>query len=120
MAKAKSKTMTHIVVKGGLYFTPGEDSLKVDSMVSLSADQAEKLEKRGFVKAIEDMEVSGASGADSKALKKDLKAAEAEVKTLTEDLAKAGDDVKVANANTEAAEAEVKSLKAELAKPAKA
>ena len=85
-----NKFATHQVVKSGLYFTSGTEEMEVGTQVTLTKDQAEKLEARGFVKSLKDVKTVDVSDVDSKALKK----AQDELKTTGEALKKAQAEIK--------------------------
>ena len=63
------KKATHRVVQSGLYFKAGKlglDELEVGSHLVLSDDQAERMEKRGFVESLKKSKTVDVSEADTK------------------------------------------------------
>lgn len=104
---AAPKRPTHRVCKAGLYFTPAEGEMPVGTQLTLTKDQADKLEKRGLVEPLKDAKTVDVSDADSKELKKvkaDLNAAnkalqdkDAELVDVKEQLAETQAELEKAN-----------------------
>lgn len=89
---AGKKQPTHQVVKRGVYFSPKEGELEIGTQLTLTTTQAEKLEKRGMVKALKDVKTVDATGADAdafEATKKELAAANAALSDKDKELAAA-------------------------------
>lgn len=100
------KNPTHIVVQDGLYFGTGKDGrpeeMAVDTQLSLTKKQAEKLEKRGMVKSIKDVEALDVSDAEGEAEVKSLKD---EIKTLTDAAETSAEEIKTLTDEVEALKA---------------
>lgn len=88
-----AKKPTHKVVKSGLYFSPKDGELEVGTEMTLTKEQAEKLETKGMVAPIKNAKVIDASGVDADA----LRAKDKEIEALQTQLRNANDALKKAS-----------------------